>query len=331
MKSFFAALPFALISFNDIAPLNPKTVTVSGLSSGSMMSIQMLVTSSSTIQGAGLIAGGPFGCSAGLLGQAFQCIGYPETINTSRLAEMTQNLARQGKIDDLKNLKKRSVFVLNGKQDTVVLSEAGPKTVEYLQNFMPLENITTEFTLEAGHGMPTMNRGHNCRAEAAPWVNSCDYDGAQNTLETLLRKKLVVGKQNREHLYQLDVSAHILFGSNINSTSLIYIPQSCLSLNQRRQTKTQDQTAVGSLCDLHVVFHGCRQTLDEAGLDFINLAGYNDWAEKNNLVILYPNIIKTPMNPKGCWDWWGYSGAEFLTRYGLQIKSINQLIHALTR
>lgn len=330
MKSFFAALPFALISFNDLAPLNSNTVTVSGLSSGAMMSSQMLISSSSIIHGAGLIAGGPYSCAEGMLGQAFQCINHPETINVDRLVDLTKNLAVQKKIDSLVNLKDRYVFILNGTKDQIVYPEAGPRTVTYLQNFMPLKNMKTEFNLAAGHSMPTPNRGNGCGTEESPWVNNCGYDGVKNTLEFLLHRSLVAGQQDAKHLYQIDLTKQVESNSQINTTGLIYVPDNCrkpVSAMQESSLKPK-QTAN---CDLHVVFHGCRQTLDEAGLDFIRLAGYNDWAEKNNIVVFYPNILKSMMNPKGCWDWWGYADADYNNKQGSQIRSLTKMIKTLTK
>ncbi len=38
--------------------------------------------------------------------------------------------------------------------------------------------------------------------------------------------------------------------------------------------------------------------------------GINEIAEANNMIVLYPQIKKSivdPVNPNGCFDWWGYS------------------------
>jgi hypothetical protein len=38
------------------------------------------------------------------------------------------------------------------------------------------------------------------------------------------------------------------------------------------------------------------------------------------MVLLYPQATTSgliPYNPKGCWDWWGYTGAD----YGKQFSS----------
>ena len=47
--------------------LDPAGTTVSGLSSGAFMAVQMHVAFSDRIAGAGVIAGGPYGCAQGSL------------------------------------------------------------------------------------------------------------------------------------------------------------------------------------------------------------------------------------------------------------------------
>jgi hypothetical protein len=37
------------------------------------------------------------------------------------------------------------------------------------------------------------------------------------------------------------------------------------------------------------------------------------------------------MNPKGCWDWWGYSGANYHTKEGVQIKAVVGMIEQLAK
>jgi hypothetical protein len=58
---------------------------------------------------------------------------------------------------------------------------------------------------------------------------------------------------------------------------------------------------------LHVVFHGCEQTIPDIGSEFYNNTGFNTWAEANNIVIVYPQAKRSPLvpyNPDGCWDWY---------------------------
>ncbi len=34
-------------------------------------------------------------------------------------------------------------------------------------------------------------------------------------------------------------------------------------------------------------------------------------------------------NPRGCWDWWGYSGPDYFRQSGKQMNAIWQLIDGL--
>lgn len=69
---------------NTVAPLpalnaDLSQVTVSGLSSGAFMAHQIHVAYSDRIRGAGMMAGGPFGCSNGLVCQAVVACMYSPT------------------------------------------------------------------------------------------------------------------------------------------------------------------------------------------------------------------------------------------------------------
>ena len=40
-------------------------------------------------------------------------------------------------------------------------------------------------------------------------------------------------------------------------------------------------------------------------------SGYMDVAERNNIVILFPQIVATAVNVGACWDWFGYLNTYF--------------------
>ena len=100
----------------------------------------------------------------------------------------------------------------------------------------------------------------------------------------------------------------------------------------------------GSECKLHVAFHGCRQggqtdvRTGHSGNLLSKYAGYNEWAKANNIVVLYPqvrawngNLNNPPINPRGCWDWWGqdYTHENYHTKHGIQIKAVARMINVL--
>ena len=104
----------------------------------------------------------------------------------------------------------------------------------------------------------------------------------------------------------------------------LYVPEACQS---------------GAPCRLHVAFHGCKQGGDNDppfGNIFARFAGYNEWAKNNRIVVLYPQVQAEnywPVNPQGCWDWWGflYTGDDYATLGGKQIKAVAQMINTLVR
>ena len=66
---------------------------------------------------------------------------------------------------------------------------------------------------------------------------------------------------------------------------------------------------------------------------FARLAGYNDWADANSMIVLYPQAESIPpvINPRGCWDWWGYTGADYANRKGKQMAAIRSMIDRIAR
>lgn len=76
----------------------------------------------------------------------------------------------------------------------------------------------------------------------------------------------------------------------LNTKGYYYVPSACKD---------------GSVpCGVHFEFHGCEQSVDYLGEDFVIHAGYNDWAESNNIIVLYPQTHNIPVdNPKVCLLW----------------------------
>jgi poly(3-hydroxybutyrate) depolymerase len=69
---------------------------------------------------------------------------------------------------------------------------------------------------------------------------------------------------------------------------------------------------------------------------FVREAGYNRWADASRVIVLYPqakswNFWADPVrgNPEGCFDWWGYSGDDYLGRNGKQMRAVRAMIGRL--
>ena len=71
--------------------------------------------------------------------------------------------------------------------------------------------------------------------------------------------------------------------------------------------------------------------MDKVGEAFVRDAGYNRGADAASMVVLYPQVSASlvPLNPKGCWDWWGYTGADYDLRAGAQLQFLARILAAL--
>jgi hypothetical protein len=65
------------------------------------------------------------------------------------------------------------------------------------------------------------------------------------------------------------------------------------------------------------------------GDTFIDDTGYGRWAGANGLIVLMPQAEVSTANPYGCWDWWGYTGPDYLTRKGPQITAVRRMLDRL--
>jgi poly(3-hydroxybutyrate) depolymerase len=64
---------------------------------------------------------------------------------------------------------------------------------------------------------------------------------------------------------------------------------------------------------------------------FAKTAGYNEWAESNDIIVIYPQAAKGILNPKACWDWFGYTGLNYSTKFGTQMSALMKMIQHLER
>jgi hypothetical protein len=45
--------------------------------------------------------------------------------------------------------------------------------------------------------------------------------------------------------------------------------------------------------------------------------------------VLFPQAKASTYNPEGCWDWWGYTGLDYLGKEAPQIKAIWSMVEQL--
>jgi len=289
-----------------------RETSVSGLSAGASMAGQLQVAHSSHIVGAGIVAGGPFGCAetpgSGLMPAAVRNVtralegcmsdklrsqGIPDV---PALADLTEDLADEGSIDPLAGLAKDRVYLFCGDQDRIVTRSV----VEAAQRFyeevgVPQENIALVTRPDAGHTFLTVDTGNNCETSDSPFVSDCNYDQAGAILKWIYGVLKPSGDEENGKYVIFDQSPFASdIGHGLSNEGVVYIPQTC--------------TKQGG-CRLHIALHGCEQNRDKVGMTFIEGSGFARWAATNRLVVLFPQVSANHLlNPKGCWDWWGYTG-----------------------
>ena len=313
----------------DTIRINPNTFTVSGISAGAAMAIQFQYAFSRIVKGAGIIAGVPYMCAQGLMGGALDCMNMPYQIDEATLKADVETFAAEGLIDDISYIKNHTIYLFSGAKDTVVYQGTMLKVLDMMQYF-DAYSIRTMFNYSAEHSWITNFYGNDCSYLGEPYLNNCGLDFAgeflQQSFADMASQNNNPGPWNptRGVFEPLNMVAfdQTFYGASglisMDSVGYVYVPTKC---------------ATGAVeCHLHVNFHGCNQQRTKVGTQYVEHTGLNEWGEANNIVILYPQIVASdlvPLNPQGCFDWWGYAGDNYGVRSGPQMQVIRSMISAL--
>ena len=320
IRSCVAAGVFACFAYVAIAAPLPQLnidaaqTTVSGASSGGYMAGQLHVAYSSRFKkGAAIISGGPFNCAEGSLISALtRCFGK-SSIPVSELVAITNQWAKEGVIDATSNLAASKVYLFSAANDSVVNEATTTSLQTYYQNFLPATNIVHKKDIPSEHSFVTDNYGASCLTKAAPFINNCNFDLAGALLQHLygaLNLRKSEGLDGK--LVEFDQSTFVT-GHGMGETGWVYVPKTC---------------SATAPCRVHVALHGCKQNTTDVGQEFVRNAGYNRWADTNNIVVLYPQTGKGATN--SCWDWWGYDDANYAKKSAPQMKAIIAMLAHLS-
>jgi poly(3-hydroxybutyrate) depolymerase len=300
--------------------------SVSGLSSGAYMAGQIEVAHSKDIVGAGIVAGGPFACAETASGQLFPywpvvmwqnatqaanaCMkddwGAPDV---DKLAKRAKELAEDGKIDDLSGLADDKVYLFSGNEDQTVVRSVVEAAKRFYEAAGVPEASLTLVEKEGGHAFLTETEGTACGLSQDPYVSDCDYDQAKAILEWIYGIPLVApspSPMGKFIIFDQSVFDHGV-PNGLAAEGVVYVPEDCVSHPG---------------CRLHIALHGCDQAREKVGDAFIEKTGFARYAETNRLVVLFPQIAGSVVNPHGCWDWWGYSDIDYLGKDAPQIKAV---------
>lgn len=283
------------------------------------MAVQFHVANSNSVSGAAIFAGGPYYCAQelGLTLALTSCMKDPDLIVTDELVALAAGFATEGEIDSLDGLQDDVVLIYSGKLDTVVDPGVVKKTGDWYANLgarvVPVFNVSSE------HCMPTDNYGNACSTLGSPFISKCGFDGAGAALNTLLSLSQPRGAAVAANFKTIDQSKffpklELVLG--LDHTAYVYVPTNCQNGSTR--------------CRLHMDFHGCNQEAASIGTVYVQHAGFAEWAETNNIIVLWPQAKSEPViNPKSCFDWWGYSSTEFPWKSAPQMETFQNMIDYL--
>lgn len=301
-----------LIAFS----LAQQQFSLSGIGAGANMAVQLNVAYSASTVGAGLIAGAPYWCAQGSqVISTSACANAAYLINVNSLVQYTKEQASTGNIDPILDLQNDRIWLFSGLKDTVVNQGVVKKLYSYYSSFINSYKINTTYDQQAEYAWITNGTGNPCWYLGSPYLNHCKLDTAGILLKYIYGTLNDAVGQNFANLYSFP--QHEFAGNSaagLDTNGWIYQPSYCTE----------------NACKLHVALHGCGMNYVAIGDKFIKGTNLNGWAEANNIVILYPQVLaQSGRNIEGCWDWWGYTGENYAVKSGLQMAAIYNMTQSL--
>jgi hypothetical protein len=331
--------------------------SVSGLSSGAFMTVQLHIAHSASFIGAGVIAGGPYRSAesfpgsapdardAYLLNSLYICMNplTPQMApNADTLAALARATAAANEIDPLSNLANDRVYIFTGSADRVVYSDVVAQTRAFYEKIgVHAANIAYVDTVPAGHSIVTDNLEDSLlNTNQPPYINNGGFMLSHRILNHLYDGLKPPAEQLSGRMLCFDQTE--FFGNEPRASmaqyGYAYVPRAVLE---------------GALARVHIAVHGCMQGYsyrpyfagqpDVAGYApygnrYFTTTGYNTLADSNNIIVLYPQAQASEggvmFNPEGCWDFWGYScerdrKLDYYSRSAIQIKAIHGMLSRL--
>lgn len=289
------------------------------------MAVQLQIAFSQSIVGAAVVAGGPFNCADNSVWRALYVCMAPffRGPDPEESMQSLRDMASAGEIDELDGLASDRVYMFHGTKDETV-ARSSMDALKATYHSLGVSDVAIRYisSVDAGHGFVTENAAADCADSAPDYLVDCDLDQAGDILNWLYGDLAPPVSPFAGNLLTFDQSLYSEGAAGMDTLAFVYIPSACNA---------------GETCRLHIALHGCNQGREAIGEDYAWLTGFNGWAEANNIVVLYPQAATVPSpwynwfdgNPNGCWDWWGYTGEDYLSRNAPQTSAIGRITAAL--
>jgi len=339
LSALAVLFPFVLFAAEPLPPYNIdlSQTSLSGVSSGGYMAVQFHVAYSSIVRGVGVIAGGPYNCAENSAWKATHNCTKPNATypvpDVNHLIALTNELVSPRDIDETVHMKNAKVWLFSGQKDETVKPPVMDVLDQYYRHYVNPDNVSYKHDCQAGHGMivgdntaEACSTAASCYASVSPYINDCSYNAAQRMLEHMYGPLKSPARQLGGTFIEFDQREFLggdSYSHSMRDTGFAYIPGACASIR----------------CRVHVALHGCLQHYDAIGDQFYKNAGYNEVADTNDIIVLYPQTIVRfgwnwwtlgyVLNLYACWDWWGYDNSDYYKKRGNQITAIKAMLDRL--
>ena len=331
-----AAAAAAASAFAQQRVLPPSvTFTVAGHSSGGGMASNHLLAFSDRVTGMGQIESGCYAEGRVEQPPAFgtSIQGPFPPFNLSGMVNYARRSAAIGRIAPLAGMSRARVWLMQGGNDTVCRNLPN-LSASFYRKLLP--QVVLKIVPGAEHGFVT-DQSPTC-ASCVPcgtlggMVQLCGFDMAGSLLQHVLGETLIPRVQplpqnlrtiNQSQFWPSDAKTREAIG--MDYTAYTYVPSGCLSNSS-------------ASCRIHVVYPGCYCSVatsppgrPSTGLDIIQYGGFNDWAESNRIIVLYPQHAVI-----ACWQGCGRSLPSnpnydlYDTRLSRQLSVVNRMVDWLS-
>ncbi|MCB1889557.1 MAG: poly(3-hydroxybutyrate) depolymerase [Rhodocyclaceae bacterium] len=296
------------------------------------MAVQYHFAHGDSVVGAGVLAGGPYECASGSTWLALtRCMAprfWSPLPEPAAMRERVERRRAEGRIDGVAALSGDRVWLFSGGRDETVEGPVMDALATLYAGYLPEADVVRENLADAGHAMISVEEPapNACDTSEPPYINRCgDFDAAGRLLAVIHGPLADPVEPPPDAVRAFDQRPFLgddPAASGMADAGYVLVPPAC--------------EAGG--CRVHVAFHGCRQTSAQIGDRFVQNAGYIEWGWSNDLVILFPQVRPTHgwtggfswlFNPRGCWDWWGYTDTLYATREGRQVRAVRRMIDRL--
>ncbi len=302
------------------------TVTISGISSGGFMAVQMATLYPEQISGVGSVAGGFYFCAGNSYFNSQSCMKNPKNAKLPSIDVVLKNSQQKSYL----SWQNQRAYIYQGTADAVVNIDMLAQLEKYYVDILKFDvSHVKKVTGTGNHNFPT-NNDHlmSCDQLKNPYIADCDFDLAGDMLSFLIGHQLSIAPPKDENLFIVDQN---LDRKNIVNETLVYTPASSLA-GYGYLYASDFCLSNPQQCHLHVALHGCDMN-DYVSLSlkkFVLQSGFLNYAEKNQMMILFPqtniSLFNNPYNPKRCWDWFGSTGLRYATRDGVEPLWLHQFI-----